>query len=25
MLILMDIEQMMTAPDMGLMDEPMVH
>ena len=25
MLILMDIEQMMTAPDMGLMDEPMMH
>ena len=25
MLILMDIEQMMTAPDMGLMDEPLVH
>lgn len=24
MLILMDIEQMMTAPDMGLMDEPMM-
>ena len=25
MLILMDIEQMMTAPDMGLMDEPAMH
>ena len=25
MLILMDIEQMMTAPDMGLMDEPLMH
>ena len=25
MLILMDIEQMMTAPDMGLLDEPLVH
>jgi len=25
MLILMDIEQMMTAPDMGLMDEPPMH
>jgi len=25
MLILMDIEQMMTAPDMGLLDEPIVH
>jgi purine-binding chemotaxis protein CheW len=25
MLILMDIEQMMTAPDMGLIDEPMMH